>query len=72
MMEKLHEESREQPEGSLEDALKELERAGLSRRAIAAAVDRAKLETSRRRSPGKRPPPRPRLDTDPDVDAWFD
>jgi hypothetical protein len=46
----------------------ELDQVGLTKLALAAAIRRAKQRTRDR----SLPPARPRLDTDPDVDAWFD
>ena len=59
-----------QSEDELEKALRQMEEAGFSRLAVAAAVRRAKQKTTIVKS--KAPAARPKLATDPDLDAWFD
>lgn len=63
----------EPSEPDIEELLREMEEAGLPRSAIEAAVRRAKIKTAIRRKHSASPPPsRPQLDTNPDLDAWFD
>lgn len=53
------------------EALEELESLGLSKAALAVAIRRAKLKTSL--ALRKRPPPsRPPLNTNPELDAWYE
>ncbi|HHH28361.1 MAG TPA: hypothetical protein ENK57_08460 [Polyangiaceae bacterium] len=61
------------PDEGIEQLLREMEEAGLPRVAIEAAVRRAKIKTALRRSRTPKPPPsRPPLDTNPELDGWFD
>ena len=60
-------------DAGIEELLREMEGAGLPRSAIEDAVRRAKIKTAIRRNRGSSPPPsRPKLDTNPDLDSWFD
>lgn len=65
--------NRRTPEDEVtEEALRELESLGLSKEALAAAIGRAKLKTSLARRRTQPPPSRPQINTNPDLDTWFE
>jgi len=62
--------ARDEPAERLERVLREMEEAGLPRWVIERAVRRAKRKTKLGHS---RPPAsRPKLNTNPELDAWYD
>jgi hypothetical protein len=59
-------------DADLEESMRQIENAGIPRAVIERAVRRAKIKTALK-SPSRPPLPalRPKLDTNPELDAWY-